>query len=104
MQVLFHIFEGFSEIGQKNIIGQDILFSFISFFVVAVGATCIGVLCGLLAAFISRFTNSMRVVEPLIVFVIGYLSYLLAELFHLSGILASVLCFAQHITKAYNLS
>ena len=35
-----------------------------------------------------RFTSSVRVIEPLFVFIMSYLAYLNAEIFHLSGILA----------------
>ena len=85
------MFESYSEIGGENIIAVDILAGIGSFIVVAIGATVIGVLHGLVAAFISRYTNEVRVIEPLVVFVMGYLSYLSAELFHLSGILSWVL-------------
>jgi NhaP-type Na+/H+ or K+/H+ antiporter len=88
VQVLFHVFEGFSHIGAANILSIDIVFGFISFFVVACGATLIGAFLGLIAGFITRFTKHFRVVEPIIVFVIGYASYLIAEMFHLSGILS----------------
>ena len=88
LQVLYHMFESYSEIGGENIIAVDILAGIGSFIVVAIGATVIGVLHGLVAAFISRYTNEVRVIEPLVVFVMGYLSYLSAELFHLSGILS----------------
>ena len=50
--------------------------------------SCAGVIYGLVAAFMTRFTNHVRVVEPLIVLVIAYLSYLTAQMFYLSGILA----------------
>jgi len=82
------MFESYSQIGGENIITVDILAGLGSFILVAIGATFIGVVHGLIAAFISRFTNEVRVIEPLVVFVIGYLSYLTAELFHLSGILS----------------
>ena len=88
MQVLYHMFESYSEIGGENIITLDIVAGVGSFIIVALGATIIGVIHGLIAAYISRYTNEVRVIEPLIVFVIGYLSYLSAELFHLSGILS----------------
>ena len=53
------MFETYSEIGASNIITVDILAGIASFIVVAFGATTIGVLMGLLAAFISRFTSGV---------------------------------------------
>jgi sodium/hydrogen exchanger-like protein 3 len=90
--VLYHVFEGFSEIGIENILGIDIVAGFASFFVIVFGATGIGMVLGLIGGFISRFTHHVRIMEPLIVFVIGYLSFLLAEMFHLSGILSCTFC------------
>jgi solute carrier family 9 (sodium/hydrogen exchanger), member 3 len=87
-QVLYHVFEGFSEIGIENIQGIDIFAGFASFFVIVFGATGIGILLGLFGGFVSRFTHHVRIMEPLMVFVIGYLSFLVAEMFHLSGILS----------------
>lgn len=82
------MFEGYAEMGPTNIIPVDYLAGVASFFVVAVGGTLVGILWGLLAAFVSRFTHHVRVIEPLFVFVMSYLSYVSAELFHFSGILA----------------
>ncbi|KAK2181348.1 hypothetical protein NP493_403g07048 [Ridgeia piscesae] len=90
--VLYHMFETYSEIELENIIALDIVAGITSFFVVAIGATLIGVLYGLLAGFISKFTEEVRVIEPLLVFVMGYLSYLTSESLHLSGILACTFC------------
>ena len=42
--------------------------------------------------YIFRFTNHATVLEPLFVFTMAYLSYLTAEIFHMSGILAITFC------------
>ena len=82
------MFETYSEIGQSNILAVDILAGIGSFFAVAAGGTLIGVMVGFLTAFLSRFTSHVPVIEPLLVFLMGYLAYLTAEVFHFSGILA----------------
>ena len=82
------MFEEFSEIGQNNLKAVDIVMGFLSFVLVAVCGTGIGIFFGLLTAFLTRFADHVRVVEPLIVIIMGYLSYLTAEIFHFSGILA----------------
>ncbi|CAL4060124.1 unnamed protein product, partial [Meganyctiphanes norvegica] len=90
--VLYHMFEGFSEIGEENLIPQDMAAGLASFLLVALGGTIIGIIWGFLTAFITRFTNHVRVIEPIFVFVMSYLAYLNAEIFHLSGILAITFC------------
>ncbi|XP_023244345.1 Na(+)/H(+) exchanger beta-like [Centruroides sculpturatus] len=89
--VLYHMFDEYSKMGQ-NIIPVDYVAGVSSFFVVAVCGTLVGIVWGFLAAFVSRFTHHVRVIEPLFVFVMSYLAYVSAELFHLSGILALTFC------------
>lgn len=85
-QVLYHLFEEFANFEQVTII--DIILGFLSFFVVSLGGVFVGVIYGVIAAFTSRFTSHIRVIEPLFVFLYSYMAYLSAELFHLSGIMA----------------
>ena len=47
---------------------------------------------GYVTGFVTRFTNHARILEPLFVFVMAYMSYLNAEIFHMSGILAITFC------------
>lgn len=82
------MFTGFSIIGLENILSVDVFLGIVSFLVIVFGSTFIGILYGFLGSFFSRFTNHVRVIEPIIVFVIGYMSYLTAEMFHLSGIIS----------------
>ncbi|XP_078538748.1 sodium/hydrogen exchanger 1 [Lissotriton helveticus] len=86
--VLYHLFEEFANFDQVNF--TDILLGFLSFFVVALGGVFVGVVYGIVAAFTSRFTSHIRVIEPLFVFLYSYMAYLSAELFHLSGIMALI--------------
>lgn len=86
--MLYHLFEGLSEIGADNILPVDVVAGVGSFFVIVFGAVGIGMLLGLFAGFMSRFTKHVRIMEPLLVFVIGYLSFIVAEMFHLSGIIS----------------
>ncbi|XP_015739103.1 sodium/hydrogen exchanger 1 [Coturnix japonica] len=86
--VLYHLFEEFANFEQVTII--DIILGFFSFFVVSLGGIFVGVIYGVIAAFTSRFTSSIRVIEPLFVFLYSYMAYLSAEIFHLSGIMALI--------------
>ncbi|XP_013794141.1 sodium/hydrogen exchanger 3-like [Limulus polyphemus] len=90
--VLYHMFDGYTEIGQDNILPIDYLAGVLSFFVASLGGVFFGVLWGILAAFISRLTHHVLIIEPIFVFVFGYLSYLTCEMFHLSGIVALTFC------------
>ncbi|KAG0714464.1 Sodium/hydrogen exchanger 2 [Chionoecetes opilio] len=90
--VLYHLFEGYSEVGEDNIKAVDIASGVASFLLVALGGTAIGIIWGFLTAFITRLTSEVRVIEPIFVFVMAYLAYLNAEIFHLSGILSITFC------------
>ncbi|KAI9524092.1 Sodium/hydrogen exchanger 1 [Dissostichus eleginoides] len=88
--VLYHLFEEYSGAGTVTVL--DCFLGIISFLVVSIGGVLVGVIYGLLAAFTSRFTSHVRVIEPLFVFVYAYMAYLSAEVFHLSGIMALIAC------------
>jgi sodium/hydrogen exchanger-like protein 3 len=88
--VLYHLFEAYTEMEMAGLpIGvPDLLKGLASFFLISLGGTIIGVIWGFLTGFITRFTEHARVIEPVFVFVMSYLAYLNAEIFHWSGILA----------------
>uniref|UniRef100_A0A0K8SAE3 Sodium/hydrogen exchanger n=2 Tax=Lygus hesperus TaxID=30085 RepID=A0A0K8SAE3_LYGHE len=90
--VLYHMFEAYTEMGPSNILYTDILAGFLSFFVVGLGGTAIGVIWGFVTGMVTRFTDQVRVIEPLFIFIMAYLAYLNAEIFHMSGILAITFC------------
>ncbi|GFQ71563.1 hypothetical protein TNCT_655841 [Trichonephila clavata] len=90
--VLYHMFEGYNEMGIPNILPIDYFSGIASFFVVSLGGTLIGIIFGLTTAFISKHTTSVPVIEPMFPFIMGYMSYLTAEMFHLSGILSLIFC------------
>ncbi|XP_034474994.1 sodium/hydrogen exchanger 3 [Drosophila innubila] len=90
--VMYHMMEVYNEIGLPNIAAQDIVSGVGSFFVVALGGTAIGIIWGALTGLVTRFTDHVRVIEPIFIFVMAYLAYLNAEIFHMSGILAITFC------------
>lgn len=95
--VLYHLFEEYAGVGTVTVL--DGFLGIVSFLVVALGGVLVGAIYGILAAFTSRFTSHMRVIEPLFVFVYSYMAYLSAEMFHLSGIMALIACGA--VMKPY---
>ncbi|XP_029459181.1 sodium/hydrogen exchanger 2-like, partial [Rhinatrema bivittatum] len=88
--VLYNLFKDFCEMETIEII--DIFSGIAKFFLVGIGGVLIGIILGLAAAFTTRFTHNVRVIEPLFVFLFSYLSYLTAEMFHFSGIMAIATC------------
>ncbi|XP_064015790.1 LOW QUALITY PROTEIN: sodium/hydrogen exchanger 2-like [Pogoniulus pusillus] len=88
--VLYKLFRSFCEM--PAIQGVDVFAGVGQFFVVGLGGVLVGLAFGLTAAFTTRFTKDIRVIEPLFVFLYSYLSYLTAEMFHLSGIVAIIAC------------
>lgn len=82
------MFEEYAKMGAENVDAVEIVKGVASFPVVALGGTAIGIIWGFLTGFLTRFTNHVRVIEPIFVFVMAYLAYLCAETFHMSGILA----------------
>lgn len=83
--VLYHMFETYNEM--DKIMVTDAIKGVASFFVVALGGTIIGVIWGFLTGLVTRFTDHVRVIEPIFIFIMAYLAYLNAEMFHMSGIL-----------------
>uniref|UniRef100_A0A8C5X3P8 Sodium/hydrogen exchanger n=1 Tax=Malurus cyaneus samueli TaxID=2593467 RepID=A0A8C5X3P8_9PASS len=82
--VLYKLFRSFCEM--PTIKSVDVFAGVGKFFVVGLGGVLVGLSFGFTAAFTTRFTKDIRVIEPLFVFLYSYLSYLTAEMFHLSGI------------------
>uniref|UniRef100_F7G7L5 Sodium/hydrogen exchanger n=1 Tax=Ornithorhynchus anatinus TaxID=9258 RepID=F7G7L5_ORNAN len=89
-QVLYKLFKSFSE--RPSIHVGDVVAGAGQFLLVGIGGVLVGLLFGVTAAFTTRFTEPIRVIEPLFVFLYSYLSYLTAEMFHLSGIVAIIAC------------
>uniref|UniRef100_UPI00398F7D6F sodium/hydrogen exchanger 1 n=1 Tax=Pristiophorus japonicus TaxID=55135 RepID=UPI00398F7D6F len=88
--VLYHLFEEYARAPEIGI--KEVVLGILSFFVVSFGGIFVGVLFGIIAAFTSRFTAHIRVIEPLFVFLYSYMAYLCSEIFHLSGIMALIAC------------
>ncbi|XP_069765528.1 sodium/hydrogen exchanger 3-like isoform X2 [Narcine bancroftii] len=90
--VLYNVFDSFVTVGASNVQGLDYFKGIVSFFVVSLGGTAVGIIFAFLLSLVTRFTKHVRVIEPGFVFVISYLSYLTAEMLSLSAILAITFC------------
>ncbi len=60
----------------------------VSFFVVAFGGSFLGVVFAVLISMLTRITKNVQVIEAGFIIVLGYLSYLTAEMLSLSAILS----------------
>ncbi|XP_019721778.1 sodium/hydrogen exchanger 3-like isoform X2 [Hippocampus comes] len=90
--MLFNTIEAFIPQYKPYIDFLDIFSAVVSFFLVAVGGSLLGLVFGLLLSLLTRYTRSIQIIEPGFIFVVGYLSYLTAEMLSLSAILATVFC------------
>uniref|UniRef100_A0A3Q2CU22 Sodium/hydrogen exchanger n=1 Tax=Cyprinodon variegatus TaxID=28743 RepID=A0A3Q2CU22_CYPVA len=90
--VLFNVFDAFVSLGGGAIDAKEIVKGIVSFFVVAFGGSLIGFVFGLLVALLTRCTKNIQIIEPGFIFVLGYLSYLTAEMLSLSAILSILFC------------
>ncbi|XP_077600205.1 sodium/hydrogen exchanger 3-like isoform X2 [Stigmatopora nigra] len=90
--VLFNVFDSFVSLKGTQIDAVEIIKGIISFFVVAFGGSLLGMVFGLLLSLLTRCTKNIQIIEAGFIFVLGYLSYLTAEMLSLSAILAIVFC------------
>nr|XP_002757505.2 sodium/hydrogen exchanger 4 [Callithrix jacchus] len=91
--VLYNMLIAFTKMHKfEDIEPVDILAGCARFIIVGVGGVMFGIAFGFISAFITRFTQNISAIEPLIVFMFSYLSYLAAETLYLSGILAITAC------------
>ncbi|XP_037671480.1 sodium/hydrogen exchanger 5 isoform X3 [Choloepus didactylus] len=90
--VLYKVCNSFVEMGSANVQGTDYLKGFASLFVVSLGGAAVGLVFAFLLALTTRFTKRVRIIEPLLVFLLAYAAYLTAEMASLSAILAVTMC------------
>uniref|UniRef100_A0AC35F8Q9 Sodium/hydrogen exchanger n=2 Tax=Panagrolaimus sp. PS1159 TaxID=55785 RepID=A0AC35F8Q9_9BILA len=90
--VLYLMFKKFNDIGEENMTFIDYSAGGLSFFVIALGGVFIGICFAFIASFVTKYTDRVKALAPVFIFVIPYLSYLTAEMFQVSSILAIVSC------------
>ncbi|KAK0401327.1 hypothetical protein QR680_015719 [Steinernema hermaphroditum] len=90
--VLYQMFKKFVDIGEDNLTPTDYAAGGLSFIVIAFGGTLIGVAFALACSFVTKYTDRVKILAPVFIFVVPYISYLTAEIFGLSSILAIVAC------------
>ncbi|KII67970.1 Sodium/hydrogen exchanger 2 [Thelohanellus kitauei] len=88
--VLYNLFSqlmSFSSVGMREV-GMGVAM----FLIDAFGGMAIGIAMGIIGSLITRFTKHVTVIEPLTILLVSYISYLISEIFHFSGILAIFFC------------
>uniref|UniRef100_A0A0N4Z1Z9 Sodium/hydrogen exchanger n=1 Tax=Parastrongyloides trichosuri TaxID=131310 RepID=A0A0N4Z1Z9_PARTI len=90
--VLYQMFKQFIIIGTNNVTPIDYIKGTISFPVIAFGGTTIGIIFAFIVSLLTKYSQKTVMMAPVFVFVIPYLSYLTAESFGLSSILAITSC------------
>ncbi|XP_009324566.1 PREDICTED: sodium/hydrogen exchanger 4 [Pygoscelis adeliae] len=91
--VLYNILIAFTQMHRyEEIESIDVFAGFARFFVVGLGGVLFGIVFGFVSALMTRFTHNVSAIEPLLVFMFSYLSYLSAETLYISGILAMTAC------------
>uniref|UniRef100_A0A9J8C9L2 Sodium/hydrogen exchanger n=1 Tax=Cyprinus carpio carpio TaxID=630221 RepID=A0A9J8C9L2_CYPCA len=90
--VLYNVFDAFVSLGGPKINAAEIIKGIISFFVVSFGGSFLGVVFAVLISMLTRVTKNVQVIEAGFIIVLGYLSYLTAEMLSLSAILSITFC------------
>ena len=80
------------ESGGGDVTSSQIILGICTFFSIAFGGLLIGVIFGFISAIVTKFTEQLRIVEPVVIFVISYMSYLVADMFGWSGIISLIGC------------
>lgn len=88
--VVYNTMTSFMEMDQVT--GWQYVLAVVAFVVVVFGGLFIGLIFGCITALVTKSTTDVRVVEPLALLGLSYLSYLTAELFHFSGIISLIVC------------
>ncbi|KAF4080423.1 hypothetical protein AMELA_G00171170 [Ameiurus melas] len=86
--VLYNVFDAFVSLGGPKINAGEIIKGIVSFFIVAFGGSLIGVAYAIIISLLTKYTGKVQIIEAGFIFVLGYLSYLTAEMLSLSSILS----------------
>ncbi|XP_052104789.1 Na(+)/H(+) exchanger beta-like isoform X2 [Mytilus californianus] len=102
--VLYNVLQSYNSIALQggSITAKEVILGIVKFLVVCIGGLAIGVICGILSSILTRFTDKVKVVEPVAIFGMAYLAFILAEMFHFSGIISIIACGLIQVAYAFN--
>uniref|UniRef100_A0A914C709 Sodium/hydrogen exchanger n=1 Tax=Acrobeloides nanus TaxID=290746 RepID=A0A914C709_9BILA len=90
--MIYKMVESYFEIGSDNIISRDYIFGAISFFAIIFGGVLLGIIFAAFTSFLTKFTDNVNIVNPIMAFILPFCSYWIAEMIGFSSILAIVFC------------
>ncbi|KAI6243508.1 Sodium/hydrogen exchanger [Aphelenchoides fujianensis] len=96
---IFQVFDRIVTTGAENLQTRQYVEYSGALVAIALGGVCVGVLMAFVCSLATRFTQRVKIVGPVFIFVFPYMSYLIAEMFGLSAILA--ICSCGIVMKQY---
>uniref|UniRef100_A0A1I7XAQ5 Sodium/hydrogen exchanger n=1 Tax=Heterorhabditis bacteriophora TaxID=37862 RepID=A0A1I7XAQ5_HETBA len=95
------MFKSFTLIGGENLQPIDYGAGALSFFVVACGGALLGIIFAIAVCLTTKYTNKVRILAPVFIFVIPYMAYLTAEMTSFSSIIAKLIAVCGMAMKQY---
>ncbi|CAL2043309.1 unnamed protein product [Caenorhabditis brenneri] len=90
--VLYNMFISFVSQDPSSLSLWDYTSRGLSFFVVALGGVAIGVIFAFVTSLATKYTHDVKIVAPVLIFLIPYMAYLTAEMVSFSAIIAIAVC------------
>ncbi|EGT31056.1 hypothetical protein CAEBREN_00515 [Caenorhabditis brenneri] len=90
--VLYNMFISFVSQDPSSLSLWDYTSRGLSFFVVALGGVTIGVIFAFITSLATKYTHDVKIVAPVLIFLIPYMAYLTAEMVSFSAIIAIAVC------------
>ncbi|XP_048246955.1 sodium/hydrogen exchanger 1-like isoform X2 [Haliotis rufescens] len=102
--VLYQVMQTYNNLvsSGQGVDGEQIGLGILKFFVVCFGGLALGVLAGVVTAVLTKYTRHVKIAQPLIVYTMAYLGFLLAELFEFSGIISIIGCGLVQVQYAFH--
>ncbi|XP_067669165.1 sodium/hydrogen exchanger 1-like [Haliotis asinina] len=102
--VLYQVMQTYNELASsgQGVDGKEIGLGIVKFFVVCFGGLALGILAGIMTALLTKYTRHVKIAQPLIVYSMVYLGFLLAELFEFSGIISIIGCGLVQVHYAFH--
>ncbi|KAL8617923.1 hypothetical protein ACOMHN_026500 [Nucella lapillus] len=86
--VLYHVMQTFNLM--DSIPADQFVLGVVKFVVVCFGGLLIGIISGLVTALLTRVTVRVGVAQPLVIYTMAYLGFLLCEVLEVSGIISNI--------------
>ncbi|KAK3791844.1 hypothetical protein RRG08_026747 [Elysia crispata] len=98
--VLYKVFQSYNVMNEINV--EHVVLGLVKFLVVCLGGLFLGIAAGILTAVLTKFSTHVKVAQPIIIFMMAYFGFLLAEMFELSGIISIIGCGVTQVQYAFN--